>query len=265
MKIGFVGGGKMAEAIIAGLIKSKLALPGEIFASDVSVERQKALTKKYRIHAYTSNAPIPSSAKVIVLAVKPQQMPEVLAELAPAVTRHHVVISIAAGRKLAGIQAVLTRARLIRVMPNIACTVGEGMSAFCAGATATARDRRMVRKLLSCVGRAVELPEDKFDVVTALSGSGPAFFTYLLDQLVKAATREGLDRRVALLLAEQTMLGAARLLLDKDMEPQELIDAVTSHKGTTAAGLAVLDTPATSKILGATLKAAAKRSKELGV
>jgi pyrroline-5-carboxylate reductase len=149
-------------------------------------------------------------------------------------------------------------------MPNLACVVGEGMNAYTPGCRATPADGALVAAALECCGRALLLPETLFDAVTALSGSGPAFFAYLLDRLVDGAVREGLSRGDALLLAEQTMLGTARLLRDLKMEPAELAAAVTSAKGTTAAGREVLETEAVADMLRGVIGAAAQRSRELG-
>ena len=263
MKIGFIGAGKMAEAIMAALLKSKVAAAHEVFASDVSEERRKLLRTRYGINIYSENAAIPESAEVLILAVKPQQLDTVLTELAPRITSEHLVISIAAGKKVQGIELLLAEARVIRVMPNMACLVAEAMSVFCMGSKATAADSTTATKLLSCFGKVMELPEDKFDAVTALSGSGPAFLAYLLNGMVDAGVQEGLDRGDALLLAEQTMLGTAKLLIEKGIAPQELISSVASAKGTTAAGLSVLEKSDILTVLRKTINAAAERSKEL--
>jgi len=263
MKIGFIGAGKMAEAIMAALLDGKLAAAHEVFASDISEERRKHLKTRYGVNMYSKNAVVTGSAETLILAVKPQQLDAVLTELATEITSKHLVISIAAGKKIATIEALLPEARVIRVMPNLASLVAEGMSVFCAGVRATAADTATATKLLSCFGKVLELPEEKFDAVTALSGSGPAFLTYLLNAMVEAGVQEGLNRQDALLLAEQTMLGTAKVLIEKGVEPQELITSVTSAKGTTAAGLAVLDKSDVVTILRRTISAAAQRSKEL--
>lgn len=248
---------------MAALLQSKIAAAHEVFASDISAERRQLLKTRYGINLYSKNAVIPGSAETLVLAVKPQQVDAVLKELAPRVTAEHLVISIAAGKKVDGIEALLPEARVVRVMPNMACLVAEAMSVFCLGSKALAADSATATKLLSCFGKVVELPEDQFDVVTALSGSGPAFLAYLLNGMVDAGVQEGLQPQVALLLAEQTMLGTAKLLIEKGIDPKELISSVASAKGTTAAGLAVLEKSDILAILRKTLSAAAERSKEL--
>jgi pyrroline-5-carboxylate reductase len=263
MKIGFVGAGKMAEAMISSFLARKVLAAHMIFASDISTERRSILKRLYNINVYSNNSIIPAMAEVIFLSIKPQQMGDVLTEMAPAITDKHLVISIAAGRKISAIQELLPRARCIRVMPNLASLVSEGMSVFCPGSSATAEDKRTAMKLLSCFGKVLELPEEKFDAVTAVSGSGPAFFAYLLNAIADAGVKQGLSKADALLLAEQTMLGTAKLLIEKKLDPQELIKSVTSAKGTTAAGLAILEKSSVSSVLCKTIIAAAERSREL--
>ena len=265
MKVGFVGAGNMAEAMIASLINSKMLAPHEISVSDISADRRGLVKQSYSVNVYSKNQVISGVAEIVFLAVKPQQLPEVLGEIASNVGHQHLVISIVAGKKIQFIQSQLPQARVIRVMPNLPCTVSEGMSVFCMGDTANASDRQTASRLLSSFGEVLELPEERFDAVTALSGSGPAFFSYFLNQLVDASVKEGLDRKDALMLACQTMRGTSRLLIEKHLDPADLIKTVTSAKGTTAAGLAVLDKSDVSEILNQTIKAAAKRSAELSM
>ena len=264
MKIGFIGAGKMAEAMIAGLIRQGFAAADEILASDVSSERLALMRAQHGIRTTSRNGDIPAYGLLYVLAVKPQQLEAVLRELAPQTTPGHLVVSIAAGKPTRWLESLLPAGRVVRVMPNIACLVGAGMNVYARGVRAPAADGAVVQELLECCGRAVELAEPLFDAVTALSGSGPAFFAYLLDRMVDAAVAEGLPRPEALLLAEQTMLGTARLLLEQRTEPADLAAAVTSARGTTAAGREVLESGAVARILAETIRAAAARSRELG-
>jgi pyrroline-5-carboxylate reductase len=264
MTIGFLGSGKMAEALLAGVLKAGLAAPGEIVACEKLAERRAEIRRRYKVRVTASARTTLAACDTVVLAVKPQDLDAMLAPLVALWQPRHLVISIAAGKTLAGLQLSLgARTRLVRVMPNLALMVGEGMSAFCLGTAAKTADRGTVQRLLSCAGRTVELDECHFDAVTALSGSGPAFFAYILQAMVDAAIGAGLPEEAAQLLAKQTMLGAARYLLDTDRTPQEFISAVASPKGTTAAGLAVLEQSAARSILGRTIRAAARRSAEL--
>ena len=263
-KIGFIGAGKMAEAMIAGLVKNRFCGPDAILASDICGERLKEISQRMGIRITVDNAEVLGHAPLCVVAVKPQQVDEVLGGLAPVVTSAHLMVSIAAGKTTAALESLLPAGRVVRVMPNIACLVGEGMNAFTRGRRATPADADVVSRLRACCGQALELPESLFDAVTALSGSGPAFFAHVLDRFVDGAVQEGLPRGQALLLAEQTMLGTARLLMAKPMTPADLATAVTSAKGTTAAGREILETPVLADILGRTIAAAARRSRELG-
>jgi pyrroline-5-carboxylate reductase len=263
MNVGFIGSGRMAEAMMAALIRQKTLTPAEILASDVSAERRSHVRERYGVAVTLRNADVLAHGLVVVLAVKPQQLDAVLGEVAPHATAGHLFLSIAAGKRTAHLEALLPRGRVVRVMPNLACLVGESMSVFARGARSPAGDAAVVAELLGACGRVRELPEALFDTVTALSGSGPAFFAYLLDRLVDGAVAEGLAREDALALAEQTMLGTARLLLERRFDPAELAAAVTSARGTTAAGRAVLEIPPVAEALQRTIRAAAQRSREL--
>ena len=263
-KIGFIGAGKMAEAMLAGLIANRFASPGEIVISDISGDRLTFLGREYGVRTTPSNAEVVTLAPVCVLAVKPQQLGEVLSDLATIVTEKHLLVSIAAGKTTLYMESLLPAGRVVRVMPNIACLVGAGMNVFTRGSRATAEDGVLVANLLGCCGRALDVPESLFDAVTALSGSGPAFFAYLLDRLVDGAVKEGLPREQAVILAAQTMAGTAQLLLQKQMTPSDLATAVTSAKGTTAAGREILENPVIAHTLEGTIQAAARRSRELG-
>ena len=253
----------MAEAILVSLLESGLQEPDEIWAGDVRESRRRRLKRKYGVRVTARNSAVVEHADVVFLSVKPQDMAAALDPIRDLFTAKHLVLSIAAGKPLAFFEALLPRARIVRVMPNLAASVGESMSAFCTGARVRNADRRRTARLLATFGKVVELDESLFDVVTALSGSGPAFFAYVLDGLVAAAVKQGLTRRDALLLGGQTMLGTARVLLETGIEPAALIESVKSPKGTTAEGLAVLDEAGAQRVLERVLAAAARRSREL--
>jgi pyrroline-5-carboxylate reductase len=263
MKIGFIGGGKMAEAIIRGLVSSGTVAPDDVVVSDISEERCALLRDTYGASICSDNRALALGVDVLFLAVKPQGLDAVLADLAPVVDARHLVISIAAGKSIAGIAAALPAARVVRVMPNLPATVGEGMSVFYMGPGTSAVDGETVTTLLSCFGEVLELPEDQFDAVTAVSGSGPAFFAHVLALIIDAGTALGLAPSAAAKLATQTMLGTARLLTEQPISPAELVTAVCSKGGATEAGMRELDAPALADILWKTLKAAADRSREL--
>ncbi len=263
MRVGFIGGGKMAEAIIRGIVGSGVLPADDVRVRDISEERCALLRDRYGVRVCEGNGQLVDESDVVVLAVKPQGLAPVLEEIAASVTSKHLVISILAGKRLAGIGEVLTSARLVRVMPNLPATVGEGMSVYCMAAGAADADRGVVETLLGSFGKAVELPEEQFDAVTAVSGSGPAFFAHFLSLVIEAGERLGLARDDATLLATQTMRGTAHLLSELSVSPADLVKAVCSRKGTTEAGMETLASPALAEIVQATLQAAAERSREL--
>ena len=264
MKVGFIGGGRMAEAIIGGLISSETLAASDIYVSDISNDRRNLLNTKYGINVFDNNSLVLKHVEILFLAVKPQILDSVLDELSGNVPDGMMVISIAAGKTLAGLTSHLPSARVVRVMPNLAVLVSQGMSVFCTKASLTIEERKTITTLLSSSGKVIELPEEHFDAVTALSGSGPAFFAHYLSVITEESVKLGLPAKAAVQLALQTMLGTATLL-DKGIfsNPQELLKAVSSKGGTTASGLDVLTQPQLTKIVSETLHAAAKRSAEL--
>lgn len=262
MRIGCIGAGKMAEAMLTAWIRKGLVMPADVTASDVSEERLALIRRSLGVCASADNRRA-AEADVVVLAVKPQHLQEALSSLPRGSLAGRLVVSIIAGKRLATLEGLLPGSRVVRVMPNLPCVVVEGISAWCAGSGASESDRRTAVTLLSAFGTALEVPESQFDAVTALSGSGPAFLAWVLDRLAAAAAAQGLSQRDAAVFARQTMLGTARLLIEQDLDPRALIGSVASAKGTTAAGLAVLDASDAAEVLDRTIAAAAARSREL--
>lgn len=253
----------MAEAIIADMVRSRIVSPHDIFVCEICEDRRRVLKRRHAVNVYADNSMLLNATNIIFLAVKPQNQDEVLNEISEFVTPAHLLISIAAGRKIEHIESLLADRRVVRVMPNLPAMVSEGMSVFCMGSHATDDDRKKVITLLSCFGQVLELTEDKFDAVTALSGSGPAFFAYFLALMIDAGEKLGLERKSASLLAEQTMLGTAMLFAKGELSAEDLIQAVSSAKGTTVAGMEVIKKSNMGKSICDTLQAAAKRSAEL--
>ncbi len=244
-------------------LEHKALAAHEIFACDLSAERRNALKRQLGVNVYSAPHTFLETMEAVFLCVKPQDLDRVLDEIEPLITSAHLVFSIVAGRRLGGLESRLPAARLVRVMPNMPCQVSAGMSVFCLGARCGGDDEKTTERLLACLGKVLQLPEERFDAVTALSGSGPAFFAYVMEAMVKAGVQEGLDRSDAVQLCEQTMFGAARLMMDRGIGPHDLMQAVASPQGTTAAGLAVLEDSALSLILQQAVAAAARRSHEL--
>lgn len=263
MKIGFIGGGNMAEAILAALVKSRQCEAGEILVSEPREERGAWLAATYGIRTTVANSEVPRWSEVVFLAVKPQMLASIAAEVEALTGPSHLLISIAAGKRLGWLAAQFPRARVVRVMPNVAAFVGAGMNVFACGPGVTDAEKRQVEALLGSFGATLELPDSAFDAVTALSGSGPAFMAYMVQAMADAGVQLGLATEDALTMARQTLLGTARLLDEKGMSPDALIAAVSSPNGTTVAGMQVLRSSGVAEALSATLRAAAARSEEL--
>ena len=263
--VGFVGTGRMATALAGGLVSSGFCPAGSIVGSDVVPAAAAAFAEATGGSIVDSNAEVVSRSDVIVLAIKPQQMSGVLADLAPAVTPEHLVVSIAAGITLATLaEALGSSTRLVRVMPNTPCLVGISASAFAAGPAATDADADLVARLLATVGVALPVREQLIDAVTGLSGSGPAYIYEVIEGMVAGGVSCGLSREVALQLAVQTVKGAAEMVLQTDEHPEALRDAVASPGGTTIAGLAELERLGLRATLASAVEAATQRSRELG-
>lgn len=264
MTIGFLGAGKMAEAIIAAVAQSELVNPWEVIACDKSKERRDWIEKQFGVTVTDDVAQTVKESQVLVLAVKPQDLDALLAGVKPLLTARHLLISIAAGKTLAVLKkAAGSKPRLVRVMPNLALMVQEGMSVYCPAKNAKSADKKLVAQIFGGAGSVLELPEKHFDAVTALSGSGPAFFAYVLQAMIEGGVALKLPADAARLLAEQTLVGTGIYLQNTGRDIGEFIKAVTSPKGTTAAGMAVLEKSAAKKALAKTLAAAAARSAEL--
>ncbi len=260
---GFIGAGKMATALIRGMIRVGMD-PGSISASDPHPASRAALVSATGVSTHDSNRDVVGCSDVLVLAVKPQTMAEVLAELRSAVTPDHLVVSIAAGITLASLEAGLgPDRRICRVMPNTPSLVGAGAAGYCLNAAARDRDEATVRECLEAVGLAFRVPEAMLDAVTGLSGSGPAFVYVMIEALSDGGVRVGLPREMATALAAQTVLGAARMVLETGLHPGALKDQVTSPAGTTIAGLHALERAGVRAGLIDAVEAAYRRSIEL--
>ena len=263
--VGFVGAGNMGEALIKGLLAANRVPAEAIFATDVRQERLKDLDRQYGIQVAAGNGELVRHADVVILAVKPQIMDDVLKEIAPAVTRRKLLISIAAGVSTPRLRAGLGKdARLIRVMPNTPALVLEGVTAIAKAEGLEPGDLDVAGEIFSAVGRVVVLGEDLLDAVTGLSGSGPAYVAVVIESLADGGVKMGLDRVTAMTLATQTVLGAAKLLLETGLHPGALKDMVSSPGGTTIAGLAALEEGGIRTAFIKAVERATQRSRELG-
>lgn len=261
---GFIGGGNMAEAIIKGMMQDAGFTMQDILVSEPRSERQRYLEQAYGIRTTSSNKEVASSCSIIILAIKPQNMAAVLDEISDIITSEKTVVSIAAGITLSYLQSRLKTSKLVRVMPNTPAIVQEGMSVMSLCECLDDRDMAVIRGIFMSAGKVLTLPEKYMDAVTALSGSGPAFIALFTEALIDGAVKLGLNRKYALELAVQTLLGTAKLL-DSGMSPQKLRETVTSPGGTTAAGLTVLEEKGLKGIVADTLLAAMLRAEELGM
>jgi len=260
--IGFIGAGTMGQALMRGLIAQGLN-PGQLLAADANPSTRRSVEKSLRVPTVAENAEVIQAADIILLAVKPQQLADVLREIKSLVTPRQLVISIAAGISLHWLQKYLGRVPLVRVMPNLPATVGCGFSAIALGRTATSRHGAMARALFGAVGDVVELPERLFDAITAVSGSGPAYLFFFVDAWERAARALGLPSSIATAAVRATLAGSLRLLQMSGEQPATLIRRVASKKGTTEAALRVLTERHVAQHVTEALRAAARRSKEL--
>jgi pyrroline-5-carboxylate reductase len=264
-RIGLLGAGNMAEALIGGWLAAGLRAPNALSASDVRPERLEDLRRRYGIDTSPSNATLVERAEVIVLSVKPQAAASVLTDISEALSERHLLISIAAGLSVAAIEASIPHGvRVVRTMPNTPALVRAGATAIAAGTHARAEDLELTAKLFDAVGTTVVVPEGLLDAVTGLSGSGPAYVMVFLEALADGGVRMGLPRDVARQLAIQTVLGSVKLLLETGEHPAVLKDRVASPAGTTIAGLAALERAGLRSALIEAIAAATLRSTELG-
>jgi pyrroline-5-carboxylate reductase len=260
--IAVIGAGKMGEALVSGLLKAGTS-PDDLIITERYEERANELAQRYGVKS-VSNADAADQADTIVLAVKPQDMDALLAELAPVVTPNHLIVTIAAGITTSAIERRLAAGvAVVRVMPNTPALVGEAMSAVAPGAHASAEHLDRAEALFRPVGRVVRLPESQLDAVTALSGSGPAYVFYLVEAMTDAGILLGLPRAVAHELIVQTVYGAAVMLRETGEHPVALREAVTSPAGTTISAIRELENHGVRAAFLAALEAARDRSREL--
>ena len=258
-KIGFFGAGKMAEGILSAIPSKK----GVLMAEKVA-ERAAELKAKYGVKTTDDVKEVAKKAQLLFLAVRPQDVASVADEVRDILTSGQTIVSIVAGKTLARLREAFGRkVRLIRVMPNLALRANAGMCAITSAPRTPKEDVEAVEAILGGAGATVVLKERDFDAVTALSGSGPAYFAYMEEAMVEGGIALGLKPAVARLLAEQTMYGTAKFLRESGMPLRPFIEGVCTKGGTTAAGMKFLDVPSFKKTVAATLKAAADRSREL--
>ncbi len=255
----------MGEAMVSAVLDKRLAKPGAIIVGDIAEARRKHLEKKYGITATSSNQEAVEKADVVVLAVKPQNLVEVMSELKGCLKPSQLVLSIIAGARTKTLSRRLKHGCIVRAMPNTPAQIGEGISVWTATAEVTKKQRAWVSSILGAMGREVYVDgENYIDMATAVSGSGPAYFFLMVEALVDAAVGIGLPRDMALALVLQTMLGSGHLIQRSGKEPAELRRMVTSPGGTTAEALIQLEKGKFTELLKRAVKAAYDKAKRLG-
>ena len=275
-KIGFIGSGNMGEAMIGAILKSNLFSSDQIMAADISTDRLAEIAKTYGIKTDTRNVEVFNWSDIIILSIKPQKLSEVLEDLLSRIQfpllSHKLIISIMAGIRIDKLESVLyaqmddpgrKNLPIIRVMPNTPALVLAGMSGMSGNIHCTADDTKKARMILGAMGKVLEFEESQLDAVTAMSGSGPAYFFYFIDAMVQGGIQLGLDPRVATQLAVETANGAAKLILEQGETPEVLIKKVASPGGTTQAALSVFESKNIKSSIIDGILAAANRSVEL--
>jgi len=265
-KICIIGTGNMGEALVSGLISSASSKPKDIICTDVREAKLKAIQEKYGVQTTLNNLDAVAISDIVIYAVKPQIMAAVLNETAGKLDMSKLIISIAAGVPMEAIESRLNKKlRLIRVMPNIAAAVKEAATAVAAGKHATKEDIKLAMAIFNSIGKTVFIPENYLmDAITGLSGSGPAYIFLIVEAMADAGVKVGLSRQDALFLSAQTVLGAAKMLIETQEHPGQLRDRVTSPGGTAIAGLATLEQGGLRTTLINAVEVATNRSRELG-
>lgn len=264
LRLAIIGGGKMGEALIGGLLDAAWATPDEILVCEVLADRREYIAGKYGVPVTDDSARAAAECKTILLAVKPQDVDTVLDAIARSATSEHLVLSIAAGIPISRIEGRLRRpVPVVRIMPNTPALVREGAAGLAPGQHARPEHLARAEEIISKVCRTVQLPERYLDAVTALSGSGPAYVFFLAEALIEAGVGVGLPREIAAELTVQTLLGSARMLRETGKHPVELREMVTSPGGTTAAALRVLERAGVRAAFLDAVRAATERSREL--
>jgi pyrroline-5-carboxylate reductase len=264
-QIAFLGAGAMGEALLSGLLAAQAYAPEEMVVYDANPARVQEIAARFGVGVAGDLADAARRAGVLLLAVKPQIVPQVLAELRDVLSPEHTLVSIAAGISTAQLESPLSQSvPVVRVMPNTPALVGKAASAICPGSHASAKHLQIAHRIFDAVGVAVDVEEKWMDAVTAVSGSGPAYVFLFLEALSDAGVKVGLPREIATRLAAQTVLGSAQMALETGEHPGVLKDKVTSPGGTTIAALHALESRAFRAAIYDAVEAAARRSRELG-
>jgi len=265
IKITFIGGGNMGEAMLSAILKKGLSTPQAISVSDINEARRQYLGHEYSVAVMSSNRLAVTKGDVVVLAIKPQNLAGVMAELSGQLKSTQLVLSIIAGARINTLRLGLKHSRVVRAMPNMPAQVGEGISVWTATAEVTEQQREWVSSMLGAMGKAIYVDDEKYiDMATAVSGSGPAYFFLMVESLVDAAVRIGLPYDIAQKLVLQTILGSGRVIQRSGKSPAELRRMVTSPGGTTAEALSQLEKGGFHDLVMQAVSAAYDKAKRLG-
>ena len=262
--IGFIGSGNMAQAMIGGILKSKLVVPEQIICSNPTTEKLTNLNAKYKVITTTNNCEVAEKADILVLSVKPHFYKEVIKEIKDKINDNTIIVVIAAGQKIKTIKELFAKeVKVVRVMPNTPALVGEGMAAICPCPKTLPEELTLICNIFNSFGQVEIVPENLMDVVTAVSGSAPAFVFMIIEALADGAVLEGMPRDKAYKFAAQTVLGSAKMVLETGKHPGELKDMVTSPGGTTIEGVNILEKNGLRGALIETIHKVTKKSKDL--
>ncbi len=265
MKIAFIGGGNMGEAMLSAILDKRLSTPQAICISDISETRRQYLKQKYRVVVLSDNRVAVSRGEVVVLAIKPQNLAQVIAELEGQLKSTQLALSIIAGATIQTLSSGLAHKYIVRAMPNTPAQIGEGMSVWTATAEVTEQQKGWASSILGAIGKEIYVDEEKYlDMATAVSGSGPAYFFLFVEVLVEAAMHIGLPCDMAQKLVLETMLGSGHLMQRSDKEPAELRRMVTSPGGTTAEALLELEKGGFANLVRQAVSAAYNKAKRMG-
>lgn len=263
-KIGFVGTGRMATAMMQGIISEGLHKPGEIVACSPSRNSRDKVERELGVETCNDLIELAKLTDFIVLAMKPHQIEEVFAAGKPAITPNHLVASVLVGIKIKTLKSYVPEGKLFRIMPNLPSAVLEGVSCFSRDEGVSDIDARRLQRVLDSFGLSIEIPEDQMDAVSGLSGGSPAFVFVVIGAMAKAGRELGLPPDVSIKLSAQSVLGAAKMVLETGLDPMALKEAVCTPNGTTAEGIKVLEAANVEEAFIEAVKASARRSMELG-
>ena len=264
MKLGFIGTGNMAGAIMGGIIKKGIIAPEEIIGSDIMEAGRERTKKEHGIHVTADNIEVTQKAEVLVLSVKPQFYAQTIAEIKDAVREDQLIITIAPGKTLAWLEEQFgKKVKLVRCMPNTPALVGEGMTGVCCNEEVSDAEMQDVLKILESCGKAEMLPERLIDVVVSVSGSSPAYVFMFIEAMADAAVADGMPRAQAYRFAAQAVLGSAKMVLETGKHPGELKDMVCSPGGTTIEAVRVLEEKGMRSAVIEAMKACVKKGREM--